>query len=226
LKIIALPDLHEAMDRLRAISDPLAQADIVLLVGDLTNSGHTPDVIEVVNAVRQYNSHVLAVPGNWDRREVDEYLTQEGINLHRCNIIIDGIAFFGVGGSLLQYRDSPNEITESQFETFLNEAVEGLDPAFPKILVSHQPPINTLSDLVWTDMHTGSEAVRAFIERVQPVLCFTGHIHEAKGIDSIGLTKIINPGPLWQDNYAYVEIENDTIVALEIRTTKNIPKAK
>jgi Icc-related predicted phosphoesterase len=226
LKIIALPDLHEAIDRLQAISVPLSEADIVLLVGDLTNSGRTPDAARIVNAVRQYNPCILAVPGNWDRREVDEYLTQEGMNLHRRNMVVDGVAFFGVGGSLLQYRDSPNEITESQFEAFLNEAVAGLEATAPKILVSHQPPINTLNDLVWTDMHTGSRSVRAFIERVQPILCFTGHIHAGQGIDEIGKTKTMNPGPLWQDRYAYAEIENGAIARLEIRTTTDIAGMK
>ncbi len=32
--------------------------------------------------------------------------------------------------------------------------------------------------------HVGSAAVRRFIERHRPLACFTGHIHEAAGMDS------------------------------------------
>jgi hypothetical protein len=59
--------------------------------------------------------------------------------------------------------------------------------------------------------------VRTYIETRQPLICFTGHIHEAKGIDRIGRTQIINPGPLWKGGYAYAEVEGGQIKTLEIR---------
>jgi Icc-related predicted phosphoesterase len=37
-------------------------------------------------------------------------------------------------------------------------------------------------------------------------LCFTGHIHEGIGIDRIGRTVIVNPGPFRSGHYAYAEI--------------------
>jgi Icc-related predicted phosphoesterase len=49
--------------------------------------------------------------------------------------------------------------------------------------------------------------VRAFIEAVQPVACFTGHIHEGVGIDMIGVTRIVKPGLLWKGGYAHAEID-------------------
>ncbi len=55
-------------------------------------------------------------------------------------------------------------------------------------------------------MHVGSRAVRAFIEAVQPLVCFTGHIHGGVGIDTIGVTRIVNPEPLSSGGYAYAEI--------------------
>jgi Icc-related predicted phosphoesterase len=40
----------------------------------------------------------------------------------------------------------------------------------------------------------GSTAVRAAIERYQPILSLHGHIHESRGIANIGPTLVINPG--------------------------------
>ena len=40
----------------------------------------------------------------------------------------------------------------------------------------------------------GSTAVRAAIERHQPLLSLHGHIHEARGVQRIGRTVSINPG--------------------------------
>jgi Icc-related predicted phosphoesterase len=217
MKIIALPDLHGVVNHLETITGRLSAADLVLLVGDLTNAGGTADASCVVDAVRQYNESILAVPGNWDGPEVSAYLTQEGINIHRRNVIIDQIAFIGVGASLLSFNNTPNEVAESDFKMFLEEAVSGLGPSTLKVLVCHQPPIGTLTDEAWGNLHLGSKAIRAFIEDVQPLVCFAGHVHEGVGIDTIGNTKIINPGPLWQGGYAYAEVINQELVALEVR---------
>jgi len=47
--------------------------------------------------------------------------------------------------------------------------------------------------------HVGSRAIRAFIERHQPPLVLSGHIHESPRVsgsyrDAIGRTMAINPG--------------------------------
>jgi len=51
--------------------------------------------------------------------------------------------------------------------------------------------------------------VRSFIEQEQPLICFTGHIHEGVGIDSIGKTKIVNPGPFKDGGYALANITSE-----------------
>ena len=216
MKIIALPDLHGGTEYLRKIGDDLSAVDLVLLVGDLTNAGSAADAAQVVDGVRQYNSRVLAVPGNWDGSEISTYLSLEGISLHRRSMVVDRIRFLGVGASLPSPAAAPNEITESDFESFLKEASSGVERSLTQILVCHQPPIQTQCDRSWTDMHLGSRAVRAFIEATQPVICFTGHIHEGVGVDRIGNTQVVNPGPLWQGGYAYAEIDS-RVVAVEIR---------
>jgi len=67
----------------------------------------------------------------------------------------------------------------------------------------------------------GSKTVREFIKRTQPLICFTGHIHEGIGIDQVGRTKIVNPGPLSAGSYAYAEVTQEGIQALEIVPVKH-----
>ncbi len=214
--IVALTDIHDDLERLGAVSEDLSAADVVLLVGDLTNFGRQAGVARVVGAVRKYTDRVLAVPGNCDYPEVDAYLTREGINLHRRRVLVDRIAFLGVGGSLPCPGKTPNEFSEDDFKAFLVEAVADLNPDTPVILVAHQPPRDTVTDLLPNGKHVGSESIRAFIGRVQPLLCFTGHIHEGRGMDSIGRTKVVNPGPLWTGSYAYAKVGRD-VEELQIR---------
>jgi len=214
--IVAIADIHDDLERLGTVSEDLSAADVVLLVGDLTNFGRQTAAARVVRAVQKYNDRVLAVPGNCDYPEVDAYLTREGINLHRRSILVEGIAFLGVGGSLPCPGKTPNEYSEENFEAFLQEAAAGLGMEVPVILVSHQPPRDTVADRIRNGFHVGSESVRAFITEVQPMLCFTGHIHEGRGMDSIGRTKVVNPGPLWMGRYAYATVSEE-IAELQIR---------
>ena len=216
--IVALADIHDNIKRLGGISHDLSAADVVLLVGDLTHFGGRDDASSVVRAVREYNGYILAVPGNCDYPGVDAYLTSTGINLHRKCITVDQIAFLGVGGSLPCPGRTPNEFTEGELRTFLAEASANLDPTMPTILVSHQPPSLTVTDLVQNGQHVGSESIRTFITQVQPIVCLTAHIHEGRGIDTIGKTQILNPGPLKEGGYAYVEVDSQRQVEVaEIR---------
>ena len=87
----------------------------------------------------------------------------------------------------------------------------------PQRSQSRQSLSNTLADKTWLNDHVGSKSVRSFIERTQPLICFTGHIHEGIGVDTIGITKVINPGPVWKSQNAYAEIAEGKVLCLEIR---------
>jgi uncharacterized protein len=206
MKLIALPDLHQDTRYLPMLADQLAQVDLVLLVGDIANASGAKGAQEMLQAIRQHNPRVLAIPGNWDDPDACAYLTEAGVNLHRRHVIVDQIAFAGAGGSLPSIIPTPNELTEAELAQALADAITNLDPQRPLVLLCHQPPAHTRSDRTWSRMHVGSTAVRSFIERVQPMLCFTGHIHEGVGIDTIGRSQIVNPGPLWKGGYAYAEL--------------------
>lgn len=73
------------------------------------------------------------------------------------------------------------------------------------IYVIHAPPFNTKLDMITTDTHVGSRAVRKFIEEEQPLLTLHGHIHESPKMsgswkDKIGNTICINVGSSYPEN--------------------------
>ena len=215
MKIVNIVDIHGNIKPIDSIGDALASADLVIIAGDLTNFGGAEDAREVLDAVGKYNRNILAVTGNCDKKEVDEYLSAKNMNLHGKTVDADGIPITGAGGSLPCPSPTPNVYTEEEYGEIFGGAKAGADGG-PGILVSHQPPFDTLNDKISNGAHVGSKTVREFIERYQPLVCFTGHIHEAPGIDTIGRTKIVNPGPLGTRSYAYLDV-TDGINELEIR---------
>ena len=200
MRIVALTDIHGNASAIERLAAPLAAADLVLLTGDLTHFGGADDAARVIAAVREHNRHVLAVAGNCDQPDVAEWLVLEGISLHARHEVIEGVAFLGVGGSLPAPGRTPNEFSDAELGGFLDAAAEGLGDEVPCILVSHQPPADTALDMISGGRHVGSASVRRFIERRRPLVCFTGHIHEAAGTDSLGRRSWSTPAPRAADD--------------------------
>lgn len=217
MKIIGLSDIHGNSAFLKKMNNILEAADVILLVGDITHFGNEKDALGVVSNLSHHSGKVFAVSGNCDFPDVDFCLNSCGINLHGKGEIYDGMGFVGVGGSLITPFHTPNEYTETEIENFLACGTAQIPTGLPHILVSHQPPVNTLCDQISSGDHVGSRAVRDSIEKNAPLVCFSGHIHESTGVDKIGDTYVINPGMLSRGGYAYAEID-ETVKKIEIRS--------
>jgi uncharacterized protein len=214
-RFVVFPDIHDRPDNLKKMRHVLADCDAVLLAGDMTN-GNVENLHKIIELISQYNEAIYAVCGNMDTEAMNMMLAREGMSLHRRHEIIDDIAILGCGGALPFY--GRYVFSEEQLAGFLEDSLVGVPENMPKILLCHQPPFDTAMDVIDTGEHVGSKAVRAFIEKVQPLVCFSGHVHGATGIDTLGKTKLINAGPIWATNrYAIVEIENGELSLLEIR---------
>jgi Icc-related predicted phosphoesterase len=218
MRLVIVTDIHQDPSGLAGIGPDLAEADLVLLAGDLTHFGRRPEMRTVVEAVRRYNRSLLAVPGNCDDADAGRYLADEGIGLDGRHVVRDGIAFLGLGGSLPCPGRTPTERSEEELSAALEAARAGIAEGVPLVLLSHQPPRGTRVDRIRSGAHVGSEAVRAFLLRHRPRLCATGHIHEASGVDALEETRIMNPGPLREGRYGAARIGKDgTVEALAVR---------
>ncbi|HID31752.1 MAG TPA: hypothetical protein EYP24_00030 [bacterium (Candidatus Stahlbacteria)] len=187
MRILALADLHGKE------TEPVGQhLDLIAIAGDITTFGGYDEAREVLERVVAEKIRVIGVPGNCDYPGVGEYLDEIGANCDQRSIKIGDILFIGLGGSNTTPCNTPNENHEDELRRRLAIGVNNDDRL---VLISHPPPYGTLVDRTVGGSHVGSKAVRSFIEEYQPELAVCGHIHEAKGEDSIGRTRIINPGP-------------------------------
>jgi len=94
-------------------------------------------------------------------------------------------------------------VTGRQFFTQHESLEDMLDNtpacADPFILVSHAPPADSHLDLLLEGKHVGSQAVRQFLERRQPILSLHGHLHESPIVSGhisqrYGKCLAVNPG--------------------------------
>lgn len=201
MEIISFGDIHEDTTRLRPLKDELENADLVIITGDLTNYNGRKEAKKIIEEIMKYNENILAQLGNLDEPEVDDYLTEKGINLHRNGFIRDDIGIFGVGGSNPTPFRTPTEFSESEIESFLIEGLDKVRKAKFKIMVPHTPPKDTKIDVITAGAHVGSQSVRNFILKYKPDISLSGHIHEARGQDRIGDTLIFNAGMFRKGGY-------------------------
>ena len=213
MRILVLTDIHNKWSILRKLLRKVRteEIDLIIVAGDLSFCGDLNEALNVLKVLSK-EKHVLFVPGNCDSPSLlhlDKYGNAE--NIHGKVVNYGEFIFAGIGGSNPTPFNTPVEFLEYEIKEILSNIKVKLGERSLDILVSHPPPYNTKLDIISTGGHVGSLEVREFIENVKPKLCICGHIHESPGIDSIGETLVLNPGPLAYGNYSIVELEKQDI---------------
>ena len=129
---------------------------------------------------------------------------------------------------------SPRELPEDELYDMLNALAHQLSEPATAIFNVHVPPYDSGLDtatkidgdlrVVRTggtpdSVPVGSTAVRELIEEYQPLLALHGHIHESKGVGTIGRTTIINPGSEYNSGTihgAIVTLTRDSVVTRQL----------
>lgn len=215
-RLIGCGDIHMSSSKLQFIPYA-AQADAIVITGDMTNFGSTPEAKLLLDEFRIVNPTIFAQIGNLDKFDINDHLEQLNINLHgHSRLIQNTVWLIGIGGSNKTPFNTPTEFSEEElYETTRRAYDQALETAenIPVILVSHTPPHHTNVDKLANGAHVGSTAIRKIIEEYQPELCITGHIHEAVGCDKIRNTPIINPGMLCNGGWINILIKDSHITA-------------
>jgi hypothetical protein len=210
---IAFGDIHESTGLLGSVPG-LAEADGVIVTGDLTNRGGREAGKRVLDAVARFNPRILAQPGNMDADGVAAYIRERDMDIHlRVRELAPGLGLMGVGLSTPTPFGTPGEVPESTLTQWLDKTHAQADGFDQLICVIHEPPADTAVDRLGNGRHVGSPGVRAFLERVQPALAITGHIHEAAGVDRIGDTPVINPGMLADGGFVRIGFDGAAVTA-------------
>jgi uncharacterized protein len=179
----------------------------------------------------------FVMPGNDDEFAVDEALESTYVvNPDNRVVDLDGVQMLSCSWTNPTPWDSPREQPEDELAARLDGLAAQLDPGLPTVFNLHCPPANTPLDRapqLTEDLRVvmdggepriisvGSTAVRALIERHQPVLSLHGHIHESKGVAKLGRTTIVNPGSAYSEGVidgAVVDLRGDKVKSCQLVT--------
>ncbi len=126
---------------------------------------------------------------------------------------------------------TPREVSEEELGAMMDKMASEVKSFKNCIFNTHVPPIDSGLDIApkldanlkpvveggeMAVIPAGSTAIRAAIEKYQPLLGLHGHIHESKGFVNIGRTLCINPGSEYSEG-----ILRGVIVELDDGKIKN-----
>lgn len=216
LRVLAISDIHGRKSIVKRVFEH-EEVDHVFIAGDITNFGSVEEAEDILNTVAELvNGLVLFVPGNCDPQDLLEYKLKESriVNVHGTSYRIGELCVVGVGGGLVSPFNTWIEFREEEYASLISETSKDITN-HNMIVLSHTPPYSTKLDRVRSGVHVGSKSLRKFIEEKNPLLCVCGHIHESRGLDRIGNTIMVNPGPLAWGYYAIIDIGEDVKVSLK-----------
>jgi Icc-related predicted phosphoesterase len=192
--------------------------DVIVMPGDLIDVGWMPrgfsetDMAELIlEELNSLGKPVVTVPGNQDKDVIGQ-LDEHSMNVHGKGKTIDGVGFYGFGGARTPFG-TPFEPPEEEILRGLEQAYSDVAGAKIKVQVTHMPPAGTNADRIQSGAHVGSDVVRRFIEEKRPAAAISAHIHEARCVDELAGTKIINSGRLPESYYGLVDVGNGAVVA-------------
>ncbi|MBX5327486.1 MAG: metallophosphoesterase family protein [Candidatus Bathyarchaeia archaeon] len=203
LKLLVTADFHGAWAAFEKTVETTreTQVDAVIVCGDITHFGSVQQAAQLLSLLLQPNLHVLYVSGNTDPPQLATAEINGAANLHASCRNIEDYNFIGVGAPHPTF-----EVPEDKIGQWLKTGANKCAQTKQSVIVAHIPPKNTKIDLAFLGGHVGSLSLRQFIIEKKPLAVLCGHIHEARGVDQIEDTLIVNPGPARKGYYALLEL--------------------
>lgn len=216
LRVFIASDFH---GNIKAVQNVISRVeelhtDVVIISGDITHFGSLQEAKEVLSLFGRLRLPILFVPGNCDPHSLIGVDIEGARCIHGTYELYGDFMFIGVGGSIKSPFHSPFELTENEVMKVLKKSFNQSLTNYRCVLVSHNPPKNTKVDTTYAGDHIGSLSIRQFIEEIKPSIVFCGHVHESRGIDQIGDTIVVNPGPARHGCYAIADFNRKIEVKL------------
>lgn len=216
MQILVIGDIHNDVEKIMSFSDnlELLKFDAIVCPGDFTDipprGFSRTDIAKVIlEQLKLFGKPIFAVPGNFDK-DIIELLEKENVNIHGRGKILNEVGFYGYGGAKTPFNTSL-EPSESEMKSGLETAFSKVKNSKYKVQVTHNPAFGTKLDMIYTGVHVGSVGVREFILENKPNVAVSAHIHEARGVDEIGQTKLINAGRFPEGYYGLISIKNGVV---------------
>jgi uncharacterized protein len=215
MKIAYVVDVHDRFDAVPGALEEIGDVDVLLIGGDITTFGTPEDAERAVELWRPLVPRILAVAGNMDSAEIDERLVELGVSMNASGYVIGGVGIGGVSAAPLSPLNTPYELDDEEIVRRAEAAFESIRDARIRIFCPHAPPHGTKCDRLRSGEHVGSKVVRRVVEDEQPDMVLCGHIHESRGTDLIGESRIVNPGPVSAGHYALLEVAESLSLTVE-----------
>jgi uncharacterized protein len=214
MKIFTISDIHGETKYIEAAAGLIGGSDLVAICGDIAGGGDRDSALDILSRIERYSTRIIAVHGNWDHDDVRELLERKGYSIHGKGRIIQGIGFFGVGGSGQTPMNTACEYTEEEINDILAAGYRDISGAVRAVLISHAPP-HRVRDRTFIGLRGGSRAIRTFLEGTAIELCLVGHIHEAFGVERLNECIVANSGSFKKGRYSMVNIDERITVEQE-----------
>lgn len=216
---LLLSDIHGRVSLLRRIVRT-ASYDLALVAGDVSNyaGGGYGEVLEVLS---EGIPLAVVVPGNVDPPELLDLKLENVLVVHNSVVEVRGLRIAGVSGGIgFSFWGIPY-LAEYHIADFVKNLSEELRRSSinPHILLTHTPPYNSGVDMLYSGEVVGSKALRDFLEEFAPLLHVCGHIHEGRGVATLGRTTVVNPGPAMVGYYAVARVYPE-LGRVEVELTK------
>jgi Icc-related predicted phosphoesterase len=215
MKLAYLVDMHGRFDSVPHAIEEIGAVDLLVIGGDITTGGTPDEAEQAIEQWRPLAPRLVALAGNMDSPAIDERLVELGVSVDGRGVKFGEIGVFGVSSAPRSPLHTPYELSDSELARRMQAGLADVKDCRVKIFCPHAPPKDTACDRLPSGEHVGSAAIRAFVEREQPDLVLCGHIHESRGEDEIGRTRIVNPGPASAGHYAVVEVDEGITTRLD-----------
>jgi Icc-related predicted phosphoesterase len=191
MKALLFADLHGNLDAIQNIAKLLETADVGFCLGDLA-SFHKG--LEQATNRLDVGTELYLLPGNHEVAHEVNQICQEKSNFHffhEKSVSLGVYTFAGIGGGVESTWGMPFELSAEAATQILNQYRDLVN----LILLTHTPPFGTKVDIAFFGRHIGAHSIRQFIEEVQPIAVYSGHVHEAEGaVDNLGNTLLRSIG--------------------------------
>jgi len=206
MRLAYVVDVHDCFDAVPRALAETGPVDVLVVGGDITTVGTPDDAERAIESWRMLVPRLLVVAGNMDSPAIDARLVELGVSLDGRGVVVGDIGIAGASAAPHSPLHTPHELPDRDFAARAAAGLEEVKACRIRILCPHAPPHGTACDRLRSGEHVGSPSLRALVEREQPDLVLCGHIHESRGEDLIGASRIANPGPVAAGHYAIVEV--------------------
>lgn len=215
MRLLSFTDIHGAYDCVEDAMRREKDFDAVVIGGDLTTRGTEQEAAAALERFSHHGRPLFVVAGNMDNPSFDRLFESLGVGINGRGLFFKDVGLFGVSGSPFTPMHTPYEIPEEEIGRRAERGFQDVRAARVTVFVPHAPPHRSTLDTIFLGKHVGSTAVREFIQKRQPHIVVCGHIHEARGIDRIGQSEIVNCGAARLGSYAIITIDKTIHIDLK-----------